>query len=215
MVPRSRLRTRSGYEVRITGDHKVLTTERGDVPVHALEIGHAVAKDFEERGVRVHDAPLLKDRDHVGIVVERRVGEFHDLLAVDVERAARQILAGLHHALEVGVAQLAAAQIVRAQLGLGRQEPHREPLLRDDELLSQVQVEHLVPVVVVAADPEQREHRTAQPPFERIGVIDLESCYPAAERFKLAMSLNNLLASPSFASWLEGEPLDVARMLLS
>ncbi len=30
---------------------------------------------------------------------------------------------------------------------------------------------------------------------------------------KLAMSLNNLLASPSFASWLEGEPLDIAKML--
>ena len=27
------------------------------------------------------------------------------------------------------------------------------------------------------------------------------------------MSLNNLLASPSFASWLEGEPLDIGRML--
>ena len=27
------------------------------------------------------------------------------------------------------------------------------------------------------------------------------------------MSLNNLLASPSFASWLEGEPLDIAKML--
>ena len=27
------------------------------------------------------------------------------------------------------------------------------------------------------------------------------------------MSLNNLLASPSFASWLEGEPLDIQKML--
>ncbi|MEM7310433.1 MAG: DUF87 domain-containing protein [Planctomycetota bacterium] len=52
-----------------------------------------------------------------------------------------------------------------------------------------------------------------KPPFERLGVLDLESFYPAKERFKLAMSLNNLLASPSFASWLEGEPLDVQRLL--
>jgi hypothetical protein len=52
-----------------------------------------------------------------------------------------------------------------------------------------------------------------RPPFDKIGVIDLETFYPAADRYKLAMSLNNLLASPSFANWLEGEPLDIARML--
>jgi len=34
-----RLRTRSGYEVRITGDHKVWTVDRGDVPVAELEVG--------------------------------------------------------------------------------------------------------------------------------------------------------------------------------
>ena len=44
-------------------------------------------------------------------------------------------------------------------------------------------------------------------------MVDLESFYPAKERTQLAMSLNNLLASPSFASWMEGEPLDIAKML--
>jgi hypothetical protein len=51
------------------------------------------------------------------------------------------------------------------------------------------------------------------PPFDRIGVIDLETFFPAADRFALAMTLNNLLASPGFAAWLEGEPLDVQRLL--
>ncbi len=51
------------------------------------------------------------------------------------------------------------------------------------------------------------------PPVSRIGVLDLESFYPARERFELATSLNNLLASPGFASWLEGEPLDIASLL--
>jgi ribonucleoside-diphosphate reductase alpha chain len=37
--PVFRLRTRSGYEVRITGDHKVWTLERGDVAVRDLQIG--------------------------------------------------------------------------------------------------------------------------------------------------------------------------------
>jgi hypothetical protein len=51
------------------------------------------------------------------------------------------------------------------------------------------------------------------PPVQRIGVFDLESFFPSKERFGLAMTLNNLLASPGFSSWLEGEPLDVGRML--
>lgn len=51
------------------------------------------------------------------------------------------------------------------------------------------------------------------PPFERVGVMDLETFYPARDRAELALTLNNLLASPGFAAWLEGEPLDIARLL--
>jgi len=51
------------------------------------------------------------------------------------------------------------------------------------------------------------------PPFDTIGVMDLESIYPAKDRFTLAMRINNLLASPGFDSWLEGEPLNIGRML--
>ena len=47
----------------------------------------------------------------------------------------------------------------------------------------------------------------------RIGVLDLEAFYPAKDRFELAMALNNLLASPGFEAWLEGEPLDIGRLL--
>ncbi len=50
------------------------------------------------------------------------------------------------------------------------------------------------------------------PPFEKIGVMDVESVYPKKERSKLAMDLNNLLASPSFAGWMEGQPLNVAEL---
>ncbi|MEP7116877.1 MAG: ATP-binding protein, partial [Acidobacteriota bacterium] len=51
------------------------------------------------------------------------------------------------------------------------------------------------------------------PPVAKVGVLDLESFYPANDRFALAMRLNNVLAAPGFATWLEGEPLDVGRML--
>ncbi len=52
-----------------------------------------------------------------------------------------------------------------------------------------------------------------KPPIDRVGVMDLESFYPAKERFGLAMAFNNLLGSPGFAAWLRGEPLDVDRLL--
>lgn len=52
-----------------------------------------------------------------------------------------------------------------------------------------------------------------QPPFDRLGVLDLESFFPAKDRFGLAMALNGLVASPGFAAWSAGEPLDVARLL--
>ena len=51
------------------------------------------------------------------------------------------------------------------------------------------------------------------PSFNKVGFLDLESFYPQGDRFKLAMTLNNLLASPSFAAWLEGEPLDIQKLL--
>ena len=51
------------------------------------------------------------------------------------------------------------------------------------------------------------------PPFGRLGVLDLESFYPAKERFELAAILNSLLASPAFAAWSQGDPLDVGRLL--
>ncbi|MCE9615476.1 MAG: DUF87 domain-containing protein [Lentisphaerae bacterium] len=52
-----------------------------------------------------------------------------------------------------------------------------------------------------------------KPPFAQIGVFDLDSFFPARERFSLAMALNNLLASPGFSVWMQGEPLDIQRLL--
>jgi len=51
------------------------------------------------------------------------------------------------------------------------------------------------------------------PPFQKVGVIDLESFYPAKERFALAMQINTLMAAPGFEQWLQGEPLDAASLL--
>ena len=53
----------------------------------------------------------------------------------------------------------------------------------------------------------------ANPPFDKIGVLALKSFYPQSERLKLAMLLNNVLASPTFSSWLSGDPLDIESLL--
>ncbi len=52
-----------------------------------------------------------------------------------------------------------------------------------------------------------------QPPFERLGVLELDAFFPPADRFALAMRLNNLVASPSFRAWSEGAPLSMAELL--
>lgn len=52
-----------------------------------------------------------------------------------------------------------------------------------------------------------------QPPVKTVGVMDLESFFPEKDRFGLAMQLNRLLAAPGFAAWLQGEPLDLDRLL--
>jgi hypothetical protein len=52
-----------------------------------------------------------------------------------------------------------------------------------------------------------------KPPFRKLGVFDVDTFIPEKDRMSLALRLNGLLASPSFASWLEGDPLDIESML--
>ncbi len=53
----------------------------------------------------------------------------------------------------------------------------------------------------------------SNPPFEKIGVLSLNSFYPQSKRLELAMLLNNILASPTFFAWIEGERLDISKLL--
>jgi hypothetical protein len=51
------------------------------------------------------------------------------------------------------------------------------------------------------------------PPMTKVGVLDIESFFPSKDRFGLVMSLNNLLASPNFSSWMDGIDLDIGNIL--
>ena len=52
-----------------------------------------------------------------------------------------------------------------------------------------------------------------QPPLRKLGVFELDQFFPPADRTALAMKLNGLLASPAFAAWGAGQPLDVQSLL--
>lgn len=54
-----------------------------------------------------------------------------------------------------------------------------------------------------------------KPSFDRVGFLDLENFFPSKDRFAFAMSLNNLIASPGFQAWMEGESLDIQRLLFT
>ncbi len=53
----------------------------------------------------------------------------------------------------------------------------------------------------------------ADPPFDKLGALPVETVFPRKDREGLMLALNNLLAAPSFEAWREGEPLDVDRLL--
>ncbi len=51
------------------------------------------------------------------------------------------------------------------------------------------------------------------PPFSKIGVFDLETFFSQSDRLKLALKLNGIIANPSFSTWIEGETLDISKLL--
>ena len=116
-----------------------------------------------------------------------------------------------------------------------------ETIRQDGELLGErinTTVTSLLGLVGIDADPiRSREHilisnilnqewsagrdldvgtliqKIQTPSITKIGVMDLDSFFPSKDRFELAMAINHLLASPSFASWMEGDPLDIPTIL--
>ena len=62
-------------------------------------------------------------------------------------------------------------------------------------------------------DLETLIHQIQNPPFTKIGALDIDTFFPAKERLALSINLNNLLASPGFQAWMEGDPLDMQQLL--
>lgn len=62
---------------------------------------------------------------------------------------------------------------------------------------------------------EQLILQVQQPPFGKLGVLDVNIVFPEKDRHKLAQTLNNIIAAPNFQSWLRGEPIDVPSLLFT
>jgi hypothetical protein len=57
--------------------------------------------------------------------------------------------------------------------------------------------------------------QTQTPPFKNLGAFSVDTFFPPKDRMELAMVLNNILASPAFETWREGESLDVQSLLFT
>jgi len=55
--------------------------------------------------------------------------------------------------------------------------------------------------------------QTQTPPFDNLGAFPVDTFFPAKDRMELAMVLNNILASPAFETWRNGQSLDIGAML--
>jgi hypothetical protein len=53
------------------------------------------------------------------------------------------------------------------------------------------------------------------PPFRKLGVFEVDTFVPPASRTRLALRLNGLVASPTFATWRTGDPLDISGLLFT
>ncbi len=51
------------------------------------------------------------------------------------------------------------------------------------------------------------------PPFDKVGFLSTDAFFDDKDRFELAAKFNNLVASPSFQTWIEGDPLDIQTLL--
>ncbi len=98
------------------------------------------------------------------------------------------------------------AQTVSGLLGLvGRtSDPVRDP--------AHIVLSHVLEAAWRAGEDPDLEAlivRLVDPPFAKVGVFPVDTFFPPDDRLKLAMQLNGVVASPSFAAWTRGVSLDL------
>jgi hypothetical protein len=93
-------------------------------------------------------------------------------------------------------------------VGIGDVQPHS----REQALLAAILSSRSANT---AGDLRWLVQQIQRPSFDSIGVLDLETFFPARERQELALRFNSVLAAPGFDAWSAGEPLDAASLLFT
>ena len=101
-----------------------------------------------------------------------------------------------------------AGGVASSLLSLAGLDP--EPLSREHTLVSTILTQ-----ATGRADLPWLVQQIQRPAFSSVGVLDLETFFPARDRQAVALRFNSVLASPGFGVWLSGEPLDVSAMLFT
>ena len=108
---------------------------------------------------------------------------------------------------DVAARTTSAAAGLLALVGIDEAQPH----MREHALMTAI----LSQPGARATDLPGLVRQIQRPSFDRIGVIDLDTFFPARDRQELALRFNAVLAAPGFDVWLQGEPLAVDRLLFT
>ena len=222
-------------EAAIDGIPTLVIDPKGDLANVLLSFPNLAPADFLPW---VEADAAKRDGITLEALAERTAKKWSDGLAASGQSGDR--IRRLHEAAEMAV-YTPGSRTGRPLAMLESLDPPAEHLLDDAEARRE-RIESLVSgiLALVGIDTEpgkSREHvllstiidsmwRSGQkldfgalvraipaPPIERVGFLDLENFYPAGDRFQLASRLNTVAAAPGFEAWLEGEPLDVGRLL--
>ncbi|MDF2782518.1 MAG: hypothetical protein K0S96_2323 [Geminicoccaceae bacterium] len=118
---------RQDRDVELLGDRLQALGDLGDL-LHPVGLGGAADRPHQLQVVDHQHRQAVAPLEPARAGPERRDRQRRGV--VDEQRATREVLARLDHALPLVLPELAAAQVVRAQVGLGGEQAHRELLGR-------------------------------------------------------------------------------------
>ena len=222
-------------EAALDGIPAIVIDPKGDLANVLLSFPELAASDFLPW---IEAEAAARERLTAEQLAERTAKQWSEGLAASGQSPER--IRRLHEAVEMTV-YTPGSRTGRPLAMLESLEPPPEHVLADAEAKRE-RIESLVSgiLALVGIDAEpgtSREHvllstiidvlwKSGQkvdfgtlvrsipaPPIERVGFLDLENFYPAGDRFQLASRLNTVAAAPGFDAWLDGEPLDVGRLL--
>jgi hypothetical protein len=224
-------------EAALQGIPALLVDPKGDITNHLLHFPNLAAADFEPW---VDPDQARREKTTVEALAEDTAKRWKDGLAkweIDSERI-RTVSEAVEYAIFTPGSDAGISVSILASLAAPDLDWDKDEELLREKIASTVTA--LLGLVGIEADPvRSREHillanlfenawrakkdvtleeliRLVQTPPEsmkKLGAFEIDQFFPQQDRFELAMLINNLLAAPSFQSWLEGAPLDVETLL--